>query len=76
MNFTIGSARPIHRGRHPRSKNKDPTFWRHADENLIRYGGRFERLIIERARRPADLDNLFSAMLSRPVVEFAHRLAA
>jgi 2,2-dialkylglycine decarboxylase (pyruvate) len=31
------------------SKNADPEFWRHARNHLIRYGGSFEPLIIERA---------------------------
>ena len=90
------------------SNNADPTFWRRARENLIRYGGQFAPVIIERAEgsfvydadgRPildftsgqmsailghshpeirdvvahyaANLDHLFSGMLSRPVVELA-----
>ena len=94
------------------SNNADPTFWRRARENLIRYGGQFAPVIIERAEgsfvydadgRPildftsgqmsailghshpeirdvvahyaANLDHLFSGMLSRPVVELAHKLA-
>ena len=94
------------------SKNADPTFWRRARENLIRYGGEFAPVIVERAEgsfvydadgRPildftsgqmsailghshpeirdvvahyaANLDHLFSGMLSRPVVELAHKLA-
>jgi 2,2-dialkylglycine decarboxylase (pyruvate) len=94
------------------SNNADPTFWRSARENLIRYGGQFAPVIIERAEgsfvydadgRPildftsgqmsailghshpeirdvvahyaANLDHLFSGMLSRPVVELAHKLA-
>ncbi len=31
------------------SHNDDPTFWHHARQHLIRYGGTFEPLIIERA---------------------------
>jgi 2,2-dialkylglycine decarboxylase (pyruvate) len=31
------------------SKNADPIFWQNAEDHLIRYGGTFERLIIERA---------------------------
>jgi 2,2-dialkylglycine decarboxylase (pyruvate) len=31
------------------SRNADPAFWRDARSHLIRYGGRFEPLIIERA---------------------------
>ncbi len=31
------------------SKNVDAEFWRRAERHLIRYGGKFERLIIERA---------------------------
>jgi len=31
------------------SRNADPAFWRDARAHLIRYGGRFEPLIIERA---------------------------
>ncbi len=94
------------------SRNADPDFWRDARAHLIRYGGRFEPLIIERARgsfvydadgraildftsgqmssllghghpevaavvadHAANLDHLFSGMLSRPVVELARGLA-
>lgn len=32
------------------SRNADPTFWAHARQHLIRYGGHFESLIIERAQ--------------------------
>ena len=32
------------------SRNADPQFWRDARAHLIRYGGRFESLIIERAQ--------------------------
>ncbi len=32
------------------SRNTDPLFWEHARRHLIRYGGQFERLIIERAQ--------------------------
>lgn len=32
------------------SRNDDATFWRNAEQHLIRYGGVFERMIIERAR--------------------------
>jgi 2,2-dialkylglycine decarboxylase (pyruvate) len=31
------------------SRNDDPDFWRRARQHLIRYGGRFEPMIIERA---------------------------
>ena len=31
------------------SKNVDAEFWRRAERHLIRYGGKFEPLIIERA---------------------------
>jgi len=94
------------------SKNSEPRFWEQAHQHLIRYGGRFEPLIIERAsgsfvydadERPildftsgqmsailghghpeirdviahhaGHLDHLYSAMLSRPVVNLASRLA-
>lgn len=94
------------------SKNADPVFWQKAKNHLIRYGGHFEPLIIDRAEGSfvydADgraildftsgqmssilghshpevrevvreyagrLDHLFSGMLSRPVVDLAHRLA-
>lgn len=32
------------------SKNSDPLFWQHARQHLIRYGGHFEPMIIERAQ--------------------------
>ena len=32
------------------SRNDDPDFWNHARGHLIRYGGTFERMIIERAK--------------------------
>ncbi|KAA8383208.1 aspartate aminotransferase family protein, partial [Acetobacter sp. DmW_136] len=32
------------------SKNDDPQFWSNARQHLIRYGGKFENLIIERAK--------------------------
>lgn len=32
------------------SRNADAIFWDHARQHLIRYGGQFEQLIIERAR--------------------------
>ncbi|ANH67785.1 aspartate aminotransferase family protein [Mitsuaria sp. 7] len=94
------------------SRNADPTFWARSRQHLIRYGGSFEPLIIERARgsfvhdadgraildftsgqmssllghghpeiaaviadRAANLDHLFSGMLSRPVVDLATKLA-
>ena len=31
------------------SRNADPKFWKQARQHLIRYGGRFESLIVERA---------------------------
>ncbi len=31
------------------SRNADPDFWAKAQKHLIRYGGTFEQLIIERA---------------------------
>jgi len=95
------------------SNNADPKFWSLARRHLIRYGGQFAPVIIERAEgsfvydadgRPildftsgqmsailghshpeirevvaqyaANLDHLFSGMLSRPVVELAEKLAA
>jgi 2,2-dialkylglycine decarboxylase (pyruvate) len=94
------------------ANNADAVFWERARSNLIRYGGQFAPVIIERAKgsyvydaggRPildftsgqmsailghghpeicetvahysANLDHLFSGMLTRPVVELAHRLA-
>jgi len=32
------------------SRNDDPAFWQHARQHLIRYGGSFEPMIIERAQ--------------------------
>ena len=32
------------------SRNDDPAFWRNARNHLIRYGGTFEPMIIERAQ--------------------------
>ena len=32
------------------SRNNDATFWRNARQHLIRYGGTFEPMIIERAQ--------------------------
>jgi 2,2-dialkylglycine decarboxylase (pyruvate) len=32
------------------SQNNDVTFWRNAQQHLIRYGGKFEQVIIERAQ--------------------------
>ena len=32
------------------SLNDDPTFWRNATQHLVRYGGTFEPMIIERAK--------------------------
>ena len=32
------------------SRNDDPVFWQNARRHLIRYGGRFEAMIIERAQ--------------------------
>lgn len=94
------------------SKNDDSAFWTSARKHLLRYGGSFEPLIIERAKgsyvydadgraildftsgqmssilghshpkivatvqaQIAELDHLFSGMLSRPVVALAERLA-
>jgi 2,2-dialkylglycine decarboxylase (pyruvate) len=94
------------------SKNADPLFWQQARQHLIRYGGNFAPVIVERAagsfvydadgraildftsgqmsailghshpeirevvaRYAANLDHLFSGMLSRPVVELATTLA-
>jgi 2,2-dialkylglycine decarboxylase (pyruvate) len=31
------------------SRNADPRFWSDARSHLIRYGGRFESIIVERA---------------------------
>lgn len=94
------------------SKNDDSLFWQRARQHLIRYGGQFEPMIIDRAEgsfvydadgraildftsgqmsailghghpeiqdvvthHMANLDHLFSGMLTRPVVDLAHRLA-
>jgi 2,2-dialkylglycine decarboxylase (pyruvate) len=94
------------------SKNADPIFWQQAREHLIRYGGNFAPVIVERAagsfvcdaddraildftsgqmsailghshpeisevisRYAANLDHLYSGMLTRPVVELASKLA-
>jgi 2,2-dialkylglycine decarboxylase (pyruvate) len=94
------------------SKNSDPRFWQQARDHLVRYGGKFAPVIVERAagsfvydadgraildftsgqmsailghshpeiaetisRYAANLDHLFSGMLSRPVVELAEKLA-
>jgi 2,2-dialkylglycine decarboxylase (pyruvate) len=94
------------------SKNADPLFWQQAREHLVRYGGKFAPVIVERAagsfvydadgraildftsgqmsailghshpeiadviaRYAANLDHLYSGMLSRPVVELAAKLA-
>ncbi|MDO9404200.1 MAG: aspartate aminotransferase family protein [Polaromonas sp.] len=90
----------------------DVQFWKNATAHLIRYGGKFEPMVIERAKGSfvydadgkaildftsgqmssilghghpeiaavvaeyaANLDHLFSGMLSRPVVGLATRLA-
>ena len=94
------------------SRNADPLFWEQSRKHLIRYGGSFKPLIIERAKgsfvydadgraildftsgqmssllghghpeiaavvaeHAANLDHLFSGMLSRPVVALATKLA-
>src|SRR3981081_4942794 len=94
------------------SRNADPQFWKRAHQHLIRYGVRFDPVIIDRTRgsfvydaddraildftsgqrsailghghpeirdviahHAGHLDHLFSAMLSRPVVDLASRLA-
>ena len=94
------------------SENANPIFWNRVRKHLVRYGGRFEPLIIERAEgcfvydadgraildftsgqmsavlghchpeirevvsyHAAQLDHLFSGMLSRPVVDLATELA-
>lgn len=91
--------------------NSDAQFWQSANDRLIRYGGQFSPVIIERAKGSfvydadgraildftsgqmsailghshpeivetvsqgiANLDHLFSGMLSRPVVELAEKL--
>ena len=91
--------------------SRDETFWATAGERLIRYGGPFSPMLVERAKgsylygadgravldftsgqmssilghghpelvatiaeAAANLDHLFSGMLSRPVVELAERL--
>lgn len=93
------------------SENLDPQFWATARNHLIRYGGHFSPVIIERAKGSfvydadgraildftsgqmsailghshpeivetvqsavANLDHLFSGMLSRPVIELAEKL--
>jgi len=93
------------------SANADAQFWQSANHRLIRYGGHFSPVIIERAKGSfvydadgraildftsgqmsailghshpeivetvsqgiANLDHLFSGMLSRPVVELAEKL--
>lgn len=45
--------------------NNDPTFWRNAREHLIRYGGSFEPMIIERAQGCYVYD-----ANSRPILDF------
>jgi 2,2-dialkylglycine decarboxylase (pyruvate) len=94
------------------SNNLDPRFWATAKNHLIRYGGHFAPVIIERAKGSfvydadgraildftsgqmsailghshpeivatvqnavANLDHLYSGMLSRPVIELAEKLA-
>src|SRR6476619_7366679 len=94
------------------SANSEPEFWQSAQRHLIRYGGTFAPVIIERAQgsfvydadnraildftsgqmssllghghpdicaavadHARNLDHLFSGMLSRPVVNLAHKLA-
>ncbi|MGE8499170.1 MAG: aspartate aminotransferase family protein [Pseudomonas sp.] len=47
------------------SRNDDPTFWRNAREHLIRYGGTFEPMIIERAQGSFVYD-----AESRPILDF------
>lgn len=93
------------------SRNRDKAFWKTARNHLIRYGGAFSPVIIERAQGSylydadgreildftsgqmsailghghpeivavmhhavANLDHLYSGMLSRPVVNLAERL--
>lgn len=93
------------------SANSDAQFWQSANDKLIRYGGHFSPVIIERAKGSfvydadgraildftsgqmsailghahpeivetvskavANLDHLFSGMLSRPVIELAEKL--
>lgn len=93
------------------SSNNDAQFWHSANDRLIRYGGHFSPVIIERAKGSfvydadgraildftsgqmsailghshpeivetvskgiANLDHLFSGMLSRPVIELAEKL--
>ncbi|MFO0994961.1 MAG: aspartate aminotransferase family protein [Hyphomicrobiales bacterium] len=93
------------------SANADAQFWQSANDKLIRYGGHFSPVIIERAKGSfvydadgraildftsgqmsailghshpeivetvsqgiANLDHLFSGMLSRPVIELAEKL--
>ncbi|MCJ2093507.1 aspartate aminotransferase family protein [Methylobacterium sp. J-072] len=94
------------------TRNADPDFWTRARRHLVRYGGTFAPLIIERAQgsfvydadgraildftsgqmsailghghpeiaavvadHAAQLDHLFSGMLTRPVVDLATELA-
>ncbi|MDH1264751.1 aspartate aminotransferase family protein [Pseudomonas sp. GD03944] len=47
------------------SRNDDPTFWHNAREHLIRYGGTFEPMIIERAQGSFVYD-----AESRPILDF------
>lgn len=47
------------------SANNDPIFWRNAREHLIRYGGSFEPMIIERAQGSFVYD-----ADSRPILDF------
>jgi 2,2-dialkylglycine decarboxylase (pyruvate) len=52
----IGARRPVERlltrsvSERSVSKNSDPAFWQRARQHLIRYGGQFSPLIVERAR--------------------------
>ncbi|MCJ2060379.1 aspartate aminotransferase family protein [Methylobacterium sp. J-048] len=94
------------------TRNADPDFWTRARRHLVRYGGTFAPVIIERAQgsfvydadgrgildftsgqmsailghghpeiaavvahHAANLDHLFSGMLTRPVVDLATELA-
>src|SRR5687767_9673193 len=45
-----GEYRRAQPERTPMSKNDDPRFWQQARQHLVRYGGTFEPLIIERAQ--------------------------